>query len=142
MFLSILLSFNCKCLSQTGDTGWDSLYSTFGSFYSVPITQSSAESDKWDMILDCDDKSSPGIVYSENGDISTMPFYNNNGYIAGIILGMLDPGASSETLNYPFKTYQFKNGTIFWGIEAHFRDPDTTCQNNNNVNSNGTIGDR
>ena len=93
----------------------------FDGFYSVPITEANAIKDKWVPMMNCSTSGSPGRVYSDAGDLSSMPFYNVDGYIAGIILGMLDPGASSETYDMPFVKYKLPNGTVFWGIEANFR---------------------
>ena len=130
-----------SCHGQTGITNWDSLYTTFGSFYWVPITQEEAEDDdNWDVVFDCNDSTAVGNVFFENEDISSMPIYNIDGLIAGIILGMKNPGNSSKVA--PWKKYTKSDGTTFWGIEAHFRDPTTTCDFGNSANTNGTIGDR
>jgi len=87
--------------------------------------------------MSCENETSPGNVYWLGNDLSSMPFYTNSGLLAGIILGMTNPGASSEYA--PFNKYILPNGTVFWGVEANFRDPQMICTNNN---SNDKVGDR
>lgn len=153
--LSLLLVFSsvfvigkfqyCGGCSDSPAKSWDQLRSTFSinifkGYYSIPNTLADANSKKsWKQVLSCSDADSPGIVFAENGDISTMPFYNVDGTISGIIIGMITPGLSS--MKAPFKRYTLQNGTIFWGIEAHFRNPEATCTSDM-LNTQNKIGDR
>lgn len=84
---------------------------------------SDAENKKWVQLLSCSDTGSPGNVYWLGGDLSSMPIYNEDGYIAGIILGMLNPGATAKTQSTinPYTQYTMPNGTQFWGVQAYFR---------------------
>ena len=87
------------------------------------MTETAAVNKKWEKLFSCGDSGSPGNVYWLEGDLSSMPIYNADGYISGIILGMLDPGVTSETINKinPYTQYTMSNGTKFWGIQAYFR---------------------
>lgn len=107
-----------------GSTPWDTLQTNFPKFIPVPLNQSAAINEGWTSIMNCGDAGSPGNLYANNTDFAAMPFYNADGQIAGIILGMKDPGAYAHTAPYVF--YQ-KGNLTFWGIEANFRDPDTIC---------------
>eukprot|EP01084_Bolivina_argentea_P073680 133683_1 len=144
--LALLLTFFANANSQTvGNTGWTMLETTwninaFAGFYPVPLTESEAKNKKWVPMMKCGDSTSPGNLYSDAGDLSAMPFYNADGQISGLILGMLNPGASSETSSQPFVQYHLKNGTKFWGIQANFRNPSTTCESGKGGNE--KIGDR
>ncbi|ETO02141.1 hypothetical protein RFI_35300 [Reticulomyxa filosa] len=127
-----------------GPTAWTDLKTTwsaapFKGFIPVPTSLSDAKSRGWDEMLTCAKDSRVGYLYAENEDISSMPFYNSNGQIYGIILGMTDPGQSSEIP--PFNSYTLSNGTAFWGVQAYFRDPAYVCSDTS-VSTNEKIGDR
>jgi len=101
------------------------LQTNFPSFIDAPMTESTALSQGWSAIMECGDDDAPGNVYAYEGDLAAMPFYNADGNIAGIILGMEDPGALVQ--GPPYTPYTTPNGSTFWGIEANFRDPATIC---------------
>merc|ERR1712087_63022 len=110
----------------------------FEGFYSVPLTESSAVSKKWAKLMSCGDSTSPGNLYALQDDLSSMPFYNADGNIAGIVLGMFNPGSSSK--KSPFTEFKLSNGTSFWGVQANFRDPAKICQSGSS--NNVKVGDR
>mmetsp|Transcript_23908 Transcript_23908/g.37949 ORF Transcript_23908/g.37949 Transcript_23908/m.37949 type:complete len:279 (-) Transcript_23908:28-864(-) len=133
------------CSQTIGNTGWDRLQTTwnidvFAGFYHVPLTMTAAESKGWKQLLKCGETGSPGNVYYLGDDLSSMPIYNADGKIAGIILGMLNPGASEETDASAFTQYKMQNGTQFWGVQGTFRDPSTICTANSSGNI--EVGDR
>mmetsp|Transcript_36082 Transcript_36082/g.57965 ORF Transcript_36082/g.57965 Transcript_36082/m.57965 type:complete len:279 (-) Transcript_36082:97-933(-) len=146
MSLIVVATILGVAYSQTvGNTGWNMLETTwnlnvFDGFYPVPLTVSAAQSKGWQRLLKCGDTGSPGNVYTLGGDLSSMPIYNADGNIAGIILGMVNPGASEETSASPFVEYTMENGTTFWGVQGTFRDPSTICTAG--TSGNVQVGDR
>eukprot|EP00486_Rosalina_sp_Unknown_P007078 CAMPEP_0201571022 /NCGR_PEP_ID=MMETSP0190_2-20130828/13592_1 /ASSEMBLY_ACC=CAM_ASM_000263 /TAXON_ID=37353 /ORGANISM="Rosalina sp." /LENGTH=283 /DNA_ID=CAMNT_0047995249 /DNA_START=20 /DNA_END=871 /DNA_ORIENTATION=+ len=146
-FAALFALFSIAYSQTSGETGWDLVETTwninvFAGFYPIELTVDAAKKKNWQQLLTCSDSGSPGNVYTLGGDLSSMPIYNADGYISGMILGMLDPGASSETINKinPYTQYTMSNGTKFWGVEAYFRDPDTICKSGQTKN--GDVGDR
>jgi len=131
-------------VARVGDTGWTELATTwslapFQGFYPVPTTLDAAQSQNWDEMLTCSDDSRVGYLYADKEDLSSMPFYNSNGQLYGIMLGMTNPGETSEIP--PFNSYTLQNGTTFWAVQAYFRDPSLVCSSSE-VSTNETIGDR
>ena len=125
-----------------GDTAWDTIITTAFNNQPAPINETQAIAEGWELLFGCDDSDeAPGNVYSYNGDLATMPIYNADGNIAGIIIGIDDPGASQHG-KAPWVKYTLPNNDsdIFYGIEGIFRDPTTICT----PNSTGDIayGDR
>merc|ERR1719295_835537 len=101
------------------------LQTNFPKFIGVPLTEETALNQSWAPMMECGDDGAPGNLYAFEEDLAAMPFYNVDGYIAGIILGMEDPGALVQ--HAPYTPYTTPDGTSFWGIEANFRDPETIC---------------
>jgi len=128
--ISVLFVGSLLLSSAIAGSGWTELSTTwsavpFQGFYSVPLTLSAVKSKGWNEMLTCKNDPKVGYLYAENGDLSSMPFYNSYGQIYGIMLGMTNPGKSSEVP--PFNSYTLPNGTKFWGVQAYFRDPTTVC---------------
>lgn len=138
VFYLVVILFAICNTQIIGETHWDMLQTNFPNFYPVPLTESDALSQNWTILMECGEDTSPGNVYAFEDDLAAMPFYNADGNIAGIILGMEDPGALAHRA--PYIPYTTSSGDTFWGIEANFRDPDTICTEGSTGNV--TFGDR
>ena len=100
--------FFCKKILFDIDSTWS--VTPFTGFYEVPLTLSAAKSKGWESLLTCGDSGTHGNVYWLKSDLSTMPMYNGAGNLAGVILGMTNPGTSSQ--KYPFNKYTAPDGLI------------------------------
>ena len=142
-FLLAILLFEFGSSQNIGVTPWDTINTTFPYFYSVPLTEADAIAKGWKAILQCGDEGSPGNVYWVEGDFSTMPIFNADGNMSGIIVGVEDPGKTQHG-RAPWVYYEYKNSTnatkSFYGIEGIFRDPDTICDSGSAGDA--KIGDR
>merc|ERR1719229_244424 len=118
---------------MTIETEWDVLVTTAFSFLDIPMNESSAINEGWTLLFnsECDDGTNQiirGNVYWSNSDISSLPIFDADGHIAGLIIGVEDPGSSQQG-KAPWIDY----GTFF-GLTAFFREPSTLC-----TPSDGTI---
>ncbi len=88
--------------------------------------------------MTCGETGAPGNLYADGTDYSTMPFYNADGQISGMIIGMDTPGESAK--KPPYVKYTTRDATVFWGIEANFRDPASICMSDSTTDI--AFGDR
>eukprot|EP00736_Rhodelphis_marinus_P005082 Rmarinus@m.23896 len=111
-----------------GETDWDRLDVTWPKYSGLPVTSSEAVRKGWEVFQTCAD-GALGNTYWKDGDISSMPFFDQNGNLAGITTGTprraIWPGADKA----PFEAHPAddKVSEEWMSISAYFVNPDSVC---------------
>ncbi|XP_052812211.1 uncharacterized protein LOC128239811 [Mya arenaria] len=124
----VFISLLHQCLTDHSYplNGRDALKVRFNEFKDVPRTRAEAEAQNFTKVSECLTNHYRGIQYMKDGDVTVIPLYDINGYIAGLQTGLpvgLENGYPSEELKPPF----IIDGQHY-KLTAYFVNPEIICR--------------